>query len=245
MARYDAVFFDLYGTLIDIRTDEWSQAAWEALRVALNDAGAGYADGDEAKRRFDEELAREMSGHEDDRWYEPEYIPVYQRMLAAHGVDADESTARAIGWVFRHSTTSLFRLYPGVLELLEALGKAGIRTVLVSNAQSSFTRPELALLGLDKALDRILISSEEGTHKPGPKLFELALRREGIDAKRAVMVGNDTTCDIAGAASAGIDGIYLHTEISPESDPDECPQALLSCKGADYGAVLDFVLGRD
>ena len=60
MARYDAVFFDLYGTLIDIRTDEWSQAAWEALRVALNDAGAGYADGDEAKRRFDEELAREM-----------------------------------------------------------------------------------------------------------------------------------------------------------------------------------------
>lgn len=41
MTRYDAVFFDLYGTLIDIRTDEWSQAAWEALRVALNDAGAG------------------------------------------------------------------------------------------------------------------------------------------------------------------------------------------------------------
>ncbi|MBW3094635.1 HAD family hydrolase [Bifidobacterium sp. 64T4] len=245
MARYDAVFFDLYGTLIDIRTDEWSQAAWEALRVALNGAGADYADADETKRRFDEELARQMAGHEDDRWYEPEYIPVYQRMLAAHGVQAGESEARAVGWSFRHSTTSLFRLYPGALDLLEALRNAGIRTVLVSNAQSSFTRPELELLGLDKALDRILISSEEGTRKPGVELFELALRREGVTADRAVMVGNDTTCDIAGAASAGIDGIYLHTEISPASDPDECAQALLSCKGADYEAVLDFILGRD
>ena len=32
--KYEVVFFDLYGTLIDIRTDEQCDAAWQALYVA-------------------------------------------------------------------------------------------------------------------------------------------------------------------------------------------------------------------
>ena len=39
--RYDTVCFDLYGTLVDIRTDEYDKAAWEKLRAFLNDSGMG------------------------------------------------------------------------------------------------------------------------------------------------------------------------------------------------------------
>ncbi len=242
--RYEAVFFDLYGTLIDIRTDEESPRAWNALYEALRDAGAEYADADGVKRAFNEGLARVLEGHESDQWYEPDYIPVYQRMLADRGAAADENLARDMGRVFRRASTSLFRLYPGVMAMLDTLKNEGIRAVLVSNAQSCFTRPELTLLGLDKALDDILISSEEGVRKPGAPLFEHALQREGLTADQVVMVGNDSVNDIGGAKSAGIGGIYFNTEISPSGDTLTCEDALLSCQGADYDAMLEFVLGR-
>lgn len=242
--QYQAVFFDLYGTLIDIRSDEGAPRAWNALYEALRDAGAEYADADGVKRAFDEGLAQVMEGHELDQWYEPDYIPVYQRMLANRGAAADEGLARDMGRVFRRASTNLFRLYPGVMAMLDTLKGEGIRAVLVSNAQSCFTRPELALLGLDKALDDVLISSEEGVRKPGAALFERALRREGFTADQVVMVGNDSVNDIGGAKSAGIGGIYFHTAISPSDDAPTCDEALLSCRGADYDAMLEFVLGR-
>lgn len=84
--QYKAVFFDLYGTLIDIRTDEDSPRAWNALYEALRDAGAEYASADGVKRAFDEGLAQVMEGHESDRCYEPDYVSVYQRMLSDRGV---------------------------------------------------------------------------------------------------------------------------------------------------------------
>ena len=40
--RYEVVFFDLYGTLIDIRTDEQSEAAWQALYDCVTELGAQY-----------------------------------------------------------------------------------------------------------------------------------------------------------------------------------------------------------
>ena len=46
------VFFDLYGTLVDIRTDETSAAAWDALRSALSDCGVTYTGNAELQRRF-------------------------------------------------------------------------------------------------------------------------------------------------------------------------------------------------
>lgn len=242
--QYKAVFFDLYGTLIDIRTDEDSPRAWNALYEALRDAGAEYASADGVKRAFDEGLAQVMEGHESDRCYEPNYVSVYQRMLSDRGVSADERMARDMGRVFRRASTNLIRLYPGVMAMLDRLHDAGMRTVLVSNAQSCFTRPELALLGLDKALDDVLISSEEGVRKPAAEFFERALQREGIAADQVVMVGNDATSDIGGAANAGIDGIYFNTEISPSDDALTCERAALSCRGADYDAMLEFVLGR-
>jgi len=46
-------FFDLYGTLVDIRTDETSAAAWDALRSALSDCGVTYTGNAELQRRFE------------------------------------------------------------------------------------------------------------------------------------------------------------------------------------------------
>lgn len=256
--RYDAVFFDLYGTLVDIRTDEESDTAWEALRAQLHDAGEGHDDARNAdlaalRARFmqamrdtnprEEAAGSQRSDDYSDDYFEPDMLPAYRALCAQVGVaDADlDIAARKAAWTFRHASTRMIHLYPGADDLLCALKSAGLRVVLVSNAQSCYTRPELDMLGLTPLFDRIVISSEESVRKPSPELFRRALEREGLTADRAVMVGNDERCDILGARSAGIDGMYLRTAISPQSDPQASTHAVQSFAGADYAGILRFL----
>ena len=136
----------------------------------------------------------------------------------------------------------MIRLYPGALEMIEKLQEAGIVVALLSNAQSCYTRAELEMTGLASVLDDVIISSEEKIRKPARDLYMLALDREFVTAKHALMVGNDEKNDIVGARSAGIDGVYFRTEISPADDPDASSYAVRSFKGADYAGLLDYVL---
>lgn len=149
--------------------------------------------------------------------------------------------ARALAWTFRQASTSMLRLYPGALELLARLRSVGLRVVLVSNAQSCYTRPELAMLGLEYAFDRIVISSEIGVRKPSPAIFRRAAQAEGVAPCRVLMVGNDERSDIMGAAGAGIDGVYMRTEISPTGDPQTSQHAVRSLTGPDYAGLLGYL----
>ena len=150
--------------------------------------------------------------------------------------------AQKAAWAFRQGSTSMIRLYPGALEMIEKLQEAGIVVALLSNAQSCYTRAELEMTGLASVLDDVIISSEEKIRKPARDLYMLALDREFVTAKHALMVGNDEKNDIVGARSAGIDGVYFRTEISPADDPDASSYAVRSFKGADYEGLLDYVL---
>ena len=259
--RYDAVFFDLYGTLVDVRTDEDAPAAWHALRRALAVRGVDYVNERVLYTRFETlaALLRLAAVRSRGRWAEPDLLPAFAGLLRADvgaggdavgvagvaGTDVADGIPEAaadLAWTFRRASTSLLRTYPGAVDLLASLRATGLRTVLVSNAQSCYTRPELTLLGLDRALDRIVISSEEGIRKPSPDFFRIALEREGLDPSRVLMVGNDERCDIIGARSAGIDGAYLRTAISPADDPAASDAAVASFDGADYDGLLKYIM---
>lgn len=57
--KYEVVFFDLYGTLIDIRADEQCDAAWQALYDAACELGAQYDSVEVLRERFEKLEARE------------------------------------------------------------------------------------------------------------------------------------------------------------------------------------------
>lgn len=44
------------------------------------------------------------------------------------------------------------------------------------------------------------------------------------------------------ARTAGIDGVYFRTEISPADDPEMSSYAVRSFTGTDYEGLLDYVL---
>lgn len=59
MVRYRTVFFDLYGTLVDIHTEEQADSTWEKLREFYADNGARYETGDEMRALFGAAMGEE------------------------------------------------------------------------------------------------------------------------------------------------------------------------------------------
>jgi len=108
------------------------------------------------------------------------------------------------------------KLYDGALDLLRSLKEAGGKVYLLSNAQSSFTKPELKLLGIYDEFDGIVISSDEGCKKPDVKFYQTILKRYKLKKSETIMIGNDYITDIKGSHDAGLASLYLHTNISPE-----------------------------
>ena len=149
-----------------------------------------------------------------------------------------------LGLSQRHAAaTSMLAIVPtsisGVISYAHNGNVDWVAAALLSNAQSCYTRAELEMTGLASVLDDVIISSEEKIRKPARDLYMLALDRELVTAKHALMVGNDEQNDIVGAR---IDGLYFRTEISPADDPDASSYAVRSFKGADYEGLLDYVL---
>ena len=63
--------------------------------------------------------------------------------------------------------------------------------------------------GLKDCFAHIVLSEEVGCQKPNPRIFEEALRMNGLDASEVVMIGDSFASDIAGANATGIDTIWL------------------------------------
>ena len=212
---YSDCVFDLYGTLVDIHTDEDESGLWTEFSDYLQGFGIKLPPEKlrmtyhrlccEETQRCRATLAREgVPG--------PEEIDLL-RVWQALGIDSRDRAAAVSRW-FRQRSTQRLRLFDGARETLDDLRRAGCRVWLLSNAQESFTMPELKALGLADAFDRILISSACGVRKPSPAFFG-RLFMEGGSPDDFLMVGNDDQCDCHGASRAGIDSLYIATEQSP------------------------------
>ncbi len=95
-------------------------------------------------------------------------------------------------------------LYPGAIELLEAL-TGRVSLALISNGLSEVQRPRIARLGIEKHFDAIVISAEVGTTKPGGRIFDITFDLLGNPPKdTAVIVGDRLASDIRGGADYGI-----------------------------------------
>ena len=217
--HYEAFLLDLYGTLVDIHTDENQPSLWQRLAGFAVSRGADWEP--EALRRayLDAAAAEEARLRRRDRALpdacpEIDLAPVFAGFYREKDVPVTEALIRETAWFFRQSSTTHLRLYAGAGELLASLRGQG-RVILLSNAQSLFTRPELEMLGLTDCFDSIYISSEAGFKKPDPRFYRLALEREGLAPEDCLMIGNDPICDGAGARTVGIPAYVIRSGISP------------------------------
>ena len=230
---YTDLIFDLYGTLVDIHTEE-DAPVWEKTALYFGFHGAHYT-GSELKAAYDAAMAdrQAIAGQSYECFPDIPCEPVFAQLFREKGV---YENADALGFhaaqLFRICSIEYVKLYPDVLEALEALRGAGCRLWLLSNAQRAFTAYELRLLGLDTVFDGIYISSDYQCRKPDIRFYQALLEDQKLDPEKCLMVGNDRETDIAGAKNAGLDTLYMHTELTPREQakadstlrPDVAPE---------------------
>ena len=220
---YKNYIFDLYGTLVDIHTDENKASHWKKAAVYFSAQGAAYT-GKELKERYgalirDEEkkLCRKLKMKYPDiteREVEINLDRVFVKLYKEKGVHVNQQRIKDSMLAFRAITMEKLRLFPGAVELLSGLKAAGKRVYLLSNAQTSFTLPEMKALGITEYFDDIFFSSDLEVKKPSAKFYEALFEKHGLKKEESVMVGNDRWADVQGALDFGIEAIYLDTEQS-------------------------------
>ncbi|GFI21632.1 putative HAD-hydrolase YfnB [Lachnospiraceae bacterium] len=209
---YKNYIFDLYGTLIDIYTDEYSKNFFKKYAKWLRRQGFHFEwklfyklyTTIEREHRKKAELA--------GRYTNPEIMieKVFQEVFAENGYELSEEQVQFLCAGFRRTSLIRFCLFPDTIACLEGLKSAGKNIYLLSNAQRSFTWQELELTGLIPYFNGILISSDEGCMKPDPEFYNKCCERYHLDKAQSVMIGNELKSDMTGAAAAGIDAFYMN-----------------------------------
>ena len=109
---------------------------------------------------------------------------------------------------FLNMTTARFSLLPGAKELVRYLAAKYPLTV-VTNGFVEVQYEKFDKSGLRDCFAHIVLSEEVGCQKPNPRIFEEALRMNGLQADDVVMIGDLWNSDIQGAINAGIDQIWI------------------------------------
>ena len=192
------ILFDLYGTLIDIKTDESKDSFWQEFADKVN-----VSDFQELKNKYYLTCARLQEEKE-----EIEIRDVFKEIVE---YDTEEACL-----IFRELSTEYISLYDGVIMLLEKL-KKNHKLFVLSNAQSSFTIPELKKLKIYDYFNGIAISSDYGYKKPNPKFFQNAISDFNI-IDDICMIGNDYECDIKPAIKLGLKTIFIESNLTPKNE---------------------------
>mgnify|MGYP001230598955 CR=1 FL=1 len=181
--RFRAALFDLDGTLVDTAPD---------LAAAANRMLA-----DLGRPALEEASVRDYVGKG--------IVNLVERCLAATGGETGEERRHALESFERHYRAGIAdrsRPYPGVLDGLDALRRAGIALGCVTNKAGRFTEPLLERTGLRPYFGVVVSGDAAARGKPHADPVLLAAATLGASLDETVMIG-DSMNDVLSARAAG------------------------------------------
>jgi len=181
-----AVIIDLDGTLLDTVPD-----LAEAVNLAFRDLGRTALQQQQIAQYVGKGVEvlmhRALTGHLDGRVAEAQFRPAIDAFMMHY--------TQVNG---RHS-----RVYPGVLEGLEAMSAMGLRLAVVTNKPLSFTEPLLQATGLRKFFELVVGGDSLSRKKPDPLPMTHVSRQFGLPANQILAIG-DSLNDALAARAAGM-----------------------------------------
>lgn len=241
---YDNIIFDLYGTLIDINTDESNEKLWIYMTNLYKKQNAIYRP-NELKKLFnklcnEEEINLKKTLKCDN--VEININNVFKKLFEHKNINVNNKTIDKTTLAFRKNSTNYIKLYKNVKKTLNTLKKHSKKIYLLSNAQNTFTMYELKKLNLEKYFDGIILSSNELVKKPNPIFFDKLFNKYNLKKENSIMIGNDKTTDIKGAFEYQIDSIYIKSNLSPSNDLNITSKATFNIYDGNIKSILDFLL---
>ncbi|MFD4367017.1 HAD family hydrolase [Rhodococcus sp. NPDC058521] len=179
-----AVLFDVDGTLVD--SNYQHVVAWQR---AFHDIGEAVQ-----ARRIHECIG--MGG------------TLLVQELLGDPSDEDMDEAKRLHSLYFGEYSESLQVVPGARDLVRAVHDRGLRVVLASSAGSDEFEVLRSILDVDEHIHASTSSADVEQEKPDPSLVEAALKKAGVPAGRAVMVG-DGVWDAIAAKRAGVPTIGM------------------------------------
>ena len=132
----------------------------------------------------------------------------FELFLAAIGrTDID---ARDMGDTFADALGRQSVPLPGAVEAVARWSRV-LPVVIVTNGISKMQHGRMEGSEVRHFISGMVISEEVGAAKPDPRMLELAMEKAGVtDRRRALMLGDSLSSDIAAAANAGVDACWFN-----------------------------------
>lgn len=196
--RYQAVLFDMDGTLLDSY-----EANAGTAQLVLEHFGMAPPEGIPMRKFIGPPLDQSYG-----KWYRWESREKYEEVVALHRALYEERKY-------------LCRVYDGVFPLLERLRSAGIRTALATMKRQAYAELLMERFGLASRLDLVQGRSPDRGIDTKADIVGEALRKLGVtDPRRAALVG-DSRMDQEGAREAGVDFIAVYYGYGFSHDPGD------------------------
>ncbi len=178
-----AILFDVDGTLVD--SNELHTTAWQHAFKA-----EGYS--------FERQAIREQIGKGGDN-----LIPA---LLGKPESKADEEEQARLNEGHGEEYKKLIEQaqpFAAAAMLIRSLHQCGVKIALASSAKQDEIDHYLAKLAVKECVDVITNSDDVANSKPDPDIFAVALKKLGLPASDALVVG-DSPYDIGAARKAGL-----------------------------------------
>ena len=99
---------------------------------------------------------------------------------------------------------------PGAVEAVARWSRV-LPVIIVTNGISKVQHGRMEGSEVRHFISGMVISEEVGAAKPDPRMLELAMEKAGVtDRRRALMLGDSLSSDIAAAANAGVDACWFN-----------------------------------
>lgn len=220
-SNYEHYVFDLYGTLIDIHTDEHAAKTWKKWCKYLDSKNIKHP----AYYRFrsdffalDKKYRKVKSIELNTLFPEIDIIDVYRELFIEYGNPSyGDDFLNEVAYAFRVASRDYIKLFPNAKQYLEMLTRGGKHTYILSNAQRSYTWPEIEMFELDTITTDQLISSDYGYMKPERAYFDILINRYNMNRASVIMHGDSYESDVRGAHAAQIDSVHLFGDNAPNT----------------------------
>jgi putative hydrolase of the HAD superfamily len=217
------ILFDLYGTLIDIDTDESLEEIYRGIAHYLTYHG-GYLHRWEVRDRY-YEIMKQQKEERGEEYPEIDVEAIWNSFLGQEGIGAPlarRELALILAQLYRAISRKRLQLYPDVKRVLDEL-RVTYRMALVSDAQPCYALPEMKAVGLEGYFDPIIISAYYGFRKPDTRLIKKALDTMKLGPAEVICVGNDMYRDIFGASQLGIKAIFIDSNQGAKAHENVTP----------------------
>ncbi|MEM1556551.1 MAG: HAD family hydrolase [Candidatus Bathyarchaeia archaeon] len=226
LKNIEATLFDLFDTLLLIKKvdEDIGEKCVRNVYTFLSNNGISVSY--EVFRKSYSEVRKQIYERPGAELEEPHFCIRLAKTLQNIGFDydADSPLVRRAAEAYMEELSRYVYLDAEAIPLLQKIRSSGYKTGVISN----FSIPEGArklidIHGIKDFLDTIVISGEINRRKPSPEIFIRALNNLGVDASKAVFIGDTPDIDIEGAKKVGMKTILIKRrdeKKTEESRPD-------------------------